>query len=199
MPSSTTGSPNCSWPQLESSQYYSSFCYEHDDDMKCSLLSISACLRQEQQGYQLSDAWKVDVAIHVIRRLDYRGKSTAVSLDRPRLSFDALTTPGLLFAATCFFKFCLAASCIFSDIKTTKAGCRLVADYRCEAASRNSSLQRCRPLKSLWKLHSRQTWTWTSYPVLLKAFAWNRGSQTKECSGRGVGEGTAGGGMYCRF
>ena len=46
----------------------------------------------------------MDVAIHVIRRLDYRGKSTAVSLDRPRLSFDALTTPGLLFAATCFFQ-----------------------------------------------------------------------------------------------
>ncbi|CAE7248180.1 unnamed protein product [Symbiodinium natans] len=52
----------------------------------------------EQQGSQLSAAWKVDIGIHFIRRDDYRGKADHVPGDRPRLPFDALTTPGFFFA-----------------------------------------------------------------------------------------------------
>ena len=58
-------------------------------------------LRPEQQGSQLSAAWKVDIGIHFIRRDDYRGKADHVPGDRPRLPFDALTTPGFFFAAPC--------------------------------------------------------------------------------------------------
>ena len=56
------------------------------------------CLRQDLQGAQLADAWRVSLPVHLIRKQDYRGRKKTVLEDRIRISFDALTTPGLLFS-----------------------------------------------------------------------------------------------------
>ena len=55
--------------------------------------------RSDQHGFEVASAWKVSVCTHVVRRADYKGRSAAVSQDRARLAFDAMTTVGLLFAA----------------------------------------------------------------------------------------------------
>ena len=57
-------------------------------------------LRSEQNAFDLAAAWALDLSLHIIRRRDYRGRSTAVSSERLKLGFDGLTTPGLLFAAS---------------------------------------------------------------------------------------------------
>ena len=64
-----------------------------------SMLHMSQmCLRQELQGAQLADAWRVSLPVHFIRKEDYRGRKKTVLESRIRISFDALTTPGLLFS-----------------------------------------------------------------------------------------------------
>lgn len=59
---------------------------------------LQMCLRQELQGAQLADAWRVSLPVHFIRKEDYRGRKKTVLESRIRISFDALTTPGLLFS-----------------------------------------------------------------------------------------------------
>ena len=67
---------------------------DHND-----LVSVSVTLRWDQH-VDLARAWKVTPSMHVIRRVDYRGRSAAAPGDRLRLPFDALTTVGALFAVT---------------------------------------------------------------------------------------------------
>ena len=62
------------------------------------VLMYELCLRHDLQGAQLADAWRVPISVHFIPRQDYRGRKATVLDDRPRISFDGLTTPGMIFA-----------------------------------------------------------------------------------------------------
>ena len=56
--------------------------------------------RADQNGLELASAWKIALSSHVIRRLDYRGRSLAVTADRLRIPYDAMTTIGVLYVVT---------------------------------------------------------------------------------------------------
>ena len=57
--------------------------------------------RGDQQGFTLAKAWKLDISVHIVRKQEYRGRSSAVDTDRLRLNFDGMTTAGAIFAVPC--------------------------------------------------------------------------------------------------
>ena len=57
---------------------------------------------------KLERKWSVDCDLHIIRKLGYKGHQVAAdAVQRPRLSFDGVTLPGLFFMATQLQWLCL--------------------------------------------------------------------------------------------
>ena len=56
-------------------------------------------MRQDGGGLDISNAWQLDVSVHFIRKISYRGSRSQVCKNRLRLSFDGLTFPAAIFTA----------------------------------------------------------------------------------------------------
>ena len=57
-------------------------------------------MRQDGGGLDISSAWQIDVSIHFIRKMSYRGSRSQVCKNRLRLGFDGLTFPAAIFTAS---------------------------------------------------------------------------------------------------
>ena len=55
--------------------------------------------RSDQCGFEIAAAWRVSLGIHMVRRADYKGKSSASMDNRIRLPFDSMSTVGVMYAA----------------------------------------------------------------------------------------------------
>ena len=57
-------------------------------------------VRQDGSGLDISNAWLIDVSVHYIRKVSYKGSRSQVLKNRLRLAFDGLTYPAAIFTAT---------------------------------------------------------------------------------------------------
>ena len=53
--------------------------------------------RQDGSGLDVANAWRVDVSVHYIRKVTYRGHRAQVNRNRLKLAFDGLTFPATIF------------------------------------------------------------------------------------------------------
>ena len=62
----------------------------------CTLNLMHSC-RQDGSGLDIANAWWVDVTVHYVRKVSYRGHRAQVNRNRLKLPFDGLTFPATLF------------------------------------------------------------------------------------------------------
>ena len=53
--------------------------------------------RQDGQGMDIAESWRIDVDTHMIRKSSYKGHGCKVSSDRLKIPFEGLTIPGAIF------------------------------------------------------------------------------------------------------
>ena len=66
----------------------------------CFVLPIHSLLcypRQDGQGMDIAESWRIDVDTHMIRKSSYKGHGCKVSSDRLKIPFEGLTIPGAIF------------------------------------------------------------------------------------------------------